>query len=234
LRHSGFAGFPPDALRFLRDLAANNKREWFQPRKYEYEAVVRAPMLELVGAVNHALARFAPDYITEPDKAIYRIYRDTRFSPDKTPYKTHIAAVFKRRGLDKHSGAGLYFSVSPAEIEVAGGLYMPGPEQLLAVRRYITAHHEQFKSLISHRGLRRQMGELKGESLSRSPKGFDPEHPAAAFVRMKQWLFWTMLDPALAATDRLYEEIVKRFQLMTPFIEFLNRSFAQRYSVARQ
>src|SRR5207244_3382352 len=104
-----FPGFPSEALTFLRGLARNNRRDWFQPRKEIFETKVKAPMIELVEAVNAELLKFAPDYINDPKKAIYRIYRDTRFSPDKTPYKTHIAAVFPRRGLDRQAGAGFYF-----------------------------------------------------------------------------------------------------------------------------
>src|SRR5947209_7177135 len=108
----GFTGFPPEAITFFRALKKNNKREWFQPRKEIFEEQVKAPMLELVTVLMQRLADFAPDYVADPKKAIYRIYRDTRFSKDKTPYKTHIAAVFTPRSLEKHSGAGFYFSVS--------------------------------------------------------------------------------------------------------------------------
>src|SRR5258708_37436010 len=89
-----FPGFSPDALTFLRALKRNNRRDWFQPRKEQYEAMIKAPMLELAGCLNAEFARFAPDSITPPEKVVYRIYRDTRFSPDKTLYKTHIAAMF--------------------------------------------------------------------------------------------------------------------------------------------
>jgi len=112
-----FPGLPAEGVKFLSALARNNRREWFQPRKHIYEERVKAPMAELVTALNSEMMRFAPDYVNEPAKAIYRIYRDTRFSKDKTPYKTHIAAIFPRRGLEKHGGGGLYFSVSAKEIE---------------------------------------------------------------------------------------------------------------------
>lgn len=232
MRHSGFPGFPPEGIVFLKDLARNNRREWFQPRKELFDARVRGPMLEVVEQVNSALAGFAPEYVTEPEKAVYRLYRDTRFSSDKTPYKTHVAAVFNRRGLAKHCGAGFYFSISPKEIEVAGGVYMPGSEQLFAIRKHITANYEEFRAHVLHRGLRRMMEDLKGESLSRSPKGFDPAHPAAGYVKMKQWLFWTTLDPELACTDRLLTQVVKRFKAMAPFVEFLNRPLAKRRAIA--
>src|SRR6266852_5286311 len=93
---SRFPGFTPDALTFLRALKRNNRRDWFQPRKEKYESLIKALMLELVNALNGEFASFAPDYVTPPEKAVYRIYRDTRFSPNKTPYKTYIAAIFPR------------------------------------------------------------------------------------------------------------------------------------------
>ncbi len=142
---SGFTGFPAEALTFLRGLKKNNNREWFQAHKPVFEEKVKAPMLELIGELNLALAGFAPDYVTDPAKAYYRIYRDTRFSPDKTPYKTHISALFRPRGLDKHSCGSLYFQISAGETGVAGGIYMPGPEELLAVRTHLAQHHERLR-----------------------------------------------------------------------------------------
>src|SRR5512140_2573771 len=99
---SGFPGFSSEAVQFFRGLARNNNREWFQPRKAVFDEQVKRPMGELVNALNAAMAGFAPDYVTEPEKAIFRIYRDTRFSKDKTPYKNHIAASFARRGMPKN------------------------------------------------------------------------------------------------------------------------------------
>src|SRR5690349_17647664 len=105
-----FSGFPPEGIAFLRALKKNNNLDCFQPRKELFESKVKGPMIELVTAVMEALADFAPAYVDDPKKAIFRIYRDTRFSKDKTPYKTHIAAVFTRRG-DKESGSGYYFHI---------------------------------------------------------------------------------------------------------------------------
>src|SRR3981081_201782 len=103
--NSGFGGFPPEAMPFFRGLKKNNTREWFQPRKEIYEEKVKGPMLELVTALMRRVASSAPAHSADPKKAIYRIYRDTRFSKNKTPYKAHIAAVFPRRSLEKHGGA---------------------------------------------------------------------------------------------------------------------------------
>jgi uncharacterized protein (TIGR02453 family) len=174
----GFPGFPADAMTFFRALAKNNRREWFQPRKQIYEERVKAPMLELVAALNAEMTKFAPAYVREPERAVYRIYRDTRFSHDKTPYKTYIAAVFTRRGFEKHAGAGYYFSVSPEEIEVAGGVYMPGAEELRAIRLHLLENHAAFGRILRARRLRALLGELQGERLSRVPKGF-PAFPRA-------------------------------------------------------
>src|SRR5437868_10275689 len=108
---SGFDGFPPEGMVFLRALKRNNDREWFQPRKHIYEEKVKAPMVELITALMREMRQFAPDYVDDPKKAIFRIYRDTRFSKDKAPYKTHVAAVMHRRGMSKHGGAGFYVSI---------------------------------------------------------------------------------------------------------------------------
>jgi uncharacterized protein (TIGR02453 family) len=181
-----FDGFPEEGIRFFRSLKRNNRREWFQPRKEIYEERVKAPMMELVAAVNTAMMRFAPAYIREPRAAVFRIYRDTRFSADKTPYKTHIAAVFPRQGMGKLAGAGLYFSVSHEEIEVAGGVYMPPPDMLRLIRHHLTENHEEFRALVRARTLRTLLGELQGDRLMRVPKGFSADHPAADLVRCKQ------------------------------------------------
>ena len=224
---SGFGGFPPEAMTFLRGLKKNNKREWFQPRKQIYDEKVKGPMLELVGALMSRLADFAPDHVGDPAKAIYRIYRDTRFSKNKAPYKTHIAAVFPRRDLEKHGGAGYYFSVSPEEIEVGGGVYMPAPENLRAIRAYLAEHHAEFHRITTSPGVRRLVGEVYGDRLSRVPKGFAPDHPASDLLRMKQFLLFKTLDAKLAVTPKLYRDLLIRFEVMTPFIEFLNRPFVR-------
>ncbi len=217
-----FGGFPEEAMVFFRGLARNNRREWFQARKNIFEEKVKAPMIELVEAINADLAGFAPHYVTDPKKAIYRIYRDTRFSADKTPYKTHIAASFPHRGLVKHACAGLYFSVSAKEIEVAGGVYMPGPDELLAIRRYLSDHHHQLRRIAGDRKLRSLMGELYGDALSRVPKGFPADHPAAGLLKMKQWLYYVILDAGSATSPKLAGEIRKRLRALIPFVEFLN------------
>jgi len=213
---------------FFRSLKRNNRREWFQPRKHVFEQHVKEPMIALVTALNSDFAKFAPDYVSDPKKAIFRIYRDTRFSADKTPYKTHIAASFARRGGERLAAGGFYFSVSHDHIEVAGGIYHPAPDTLLVVRAYIAEHHQELRRIVADRKVRRLLGELQGDQLTRAPKGFDPTHPAIELIKMKDWILDTTLDPALGTTPRLYKEIAERFRIMAPLIEFLNRPLLAR------
>jgi uncharacterized protein (TIGR02453 family) len=228
-----FPGFPPEGLRFFRNLARHNNREWFQANKHVFEEKVKSPMIELVEAVNEELLAFAPEHVTDPREAIYRIYRDTRFSPDKTPYKTHIAANFPRRGFEKHKAAGYYFGISATEVEIAGGVYMPGPEELLAIRSFLAENYEEFRQVISAKSLRALMGKLTGEQLQRPPKGFAGGHPAEDLLRRKQWYFYVTLPPELATTPRLLPELVRRFRALGPFIELLNRPLLERRRSAR-
>jgi uncharacterized protein (TIGR02453 family) len=218
----GFPGFPPDAVKFYVGLSRHNTREWFQPRKAVYDEKVKAPMVELVTALNGAMMDFAPDYVTDALKAIYRVYRDTRFSPDKTPYKTQIAASFARRGTQKHGAAGYYFAISHKGVDVGGGIYMPAPETLLAVRTHLARRHAEFRKLAASSAIQRLFGAMQGEQLSRVPKGFRADHPAADLLRFKQFLWFTTLDAAIVTTPKLFTELEKRFRALTPFLEFLN------------
>jgi uncharacterized protein (TIGR02453 family) len=219
---SPFPGFSSEALQFLRDLKLNNRREWFLPRKEVYEEKVRAPMLALVAALGDEIAEFAPEMVTEPKKAVYRIYRDVRFSSDKSPYKTHVAAVFSPRGLEKHSGAGLYFHISIDEVLVGGGIYAPGPAELLAVRGHIAQHAQGLQKILREPRFRRLFKEMTGEKLKRVPKGFAADHPAADLLVYKQFLAGTLLPPDIVTTPKLFRELVKHFQAITPFLRYLN------------
>ena len=217
-----FAGFPKEALTFFRDLKKHNNKEWFEPRKELFDAKVKAPMIDIVEALNAELSKIAPDHVADPKKAIYRIYRDTRFSKDKTPYKTHIAANFSHRRLDKHAGAGFYFAVSHESVDFGGGVYMPGPEQILALRNLFAGRHAEFERIAGAKSFRALVGDVKGEQLVRAPKGFPAEHPAEALLRRKQWYWYVELEPELALTPKLLPEIRKRMAAMLPAIEFLN------------
>lgn len=219
---SAFPGFPEEGMQFLADLKENNDREWFQPRKAIFEASVKEPMLELIRAVHGAMVKFAPDYVGDPAKCIYRIYRDVRFSKNKAPYKPHVAALFWRKGFGKDDGAAFFFLVAPEGIEIAGGLYAPMPDTLLAVRQYVAENAAAFRKTYSGAKVKKLLGELQGEAAARMPKGFDPEHPAAELIKKKQFVLATKLDGSLATTPRLFTEVIARLEAMAPFVEFLN------------
>lgn len=220
---SDFNGFSEDAVKFFRGLRKNNTREWFQPRKEIYETKVRAVMEQLVSDLNHEFGKFAPFYISEPKKAVYRIYRDTRFSKNKTPYKTHVAASFARQGMEKLAAAGYYVSVSDTEVEIGGGLYMSEPDALRSVRTHIADSHDRFAKIVNNKKLVAAMGPLQGEALTRVPKGFDPNHEAAEWIKMKQWLFFKTLDGSeWMRQPGLLKEVATSFKLIAPLIEFIN------------
>ena len=219
---SVFPGFSREAMQFFRGLSRNNNREWFLPRKPAFEEYVKQPMHDLVGQINAALRTFAPEYVTEPSKAVYRFYRDTRFSKDKTPYKDHIAASFHHRALTGQGAAGFYFHVSHKDVGIGGGVYMTMPGTLLAIRNHLAAEPAAFRKILKAPAVKKLFGEMQGEQLTRVPKGFTPGHPAADLVRYKQFLLWTELPPDVATSKELYPEIIKRFRAMAPFLRFLN------------
>src|SRR5260221_9312313 len=167
---NGFPGFSPDALSFLRALKRNNRRDWFQPRKEKYEALIKTPMLEFVACLNEELARFAPAYVTAPEKAAYRIYRDTRFSPDKTPYKTHIAAIFPRNSAVKREGAVFYLHFTEKERLAFGGVWGPDRDELLAYRTLLQDHYADFNEILVNKQLRIIVGGRQAEQPTRGPK----------------------------------------------------------------
>jgi uncharacterized protein (TIGR02453 family) len=154
--------FSPQAIQFLRGLARNNRRDWFDARKQVYETELKAPLLSLIEEINGEFMEFAPEHIRPPQKCMFRIYRDTRFSSDKTPYKKHISAWWARQGLEKKSGGGFYFHISGKELVIAAGVYMPEREQLLAIRDHLMEHHEEFRRLSKARTLKRLMGDFDG------------------------------------------------------------------------
>jgi len=220
---SQFPGFSPAAIAFLRNLKKNNEREWFNARKEIFEAQVRLPTIELVTALHREMLRFAPDYVGDPAKCVYRIYRDTRFSKNKTPYKTYTAALMWRNGTGKDDCASYYFGVSPEGIDVGGGVYSPQPDALRAVRQHIADDPDGFRATFATKKIKKLFGDLSGETLTRVPKGFDPEHPEAELLKRKQYILWAKLEPAFATTPKLFTELATRIEAMTPFVEYLNR-----------
>jgi uncharacterized protein (TIGR02453 family) len=224
---SPFPGFSRQMPTFFRGLAKNNRRDWFAPRKELFETHIRVPMIELVTLLNDRLRTIAPDHVAdEPAKTIYRIYRDTRFSPDKTPYKTHLGATFAHRTLPRHAGAGYYFEISHQYLAIAGGVYMPGPEELHALRSAIATHPRQFLALVNDPKIQKLFGTIQGEHLTRLPKPLQAhaDSPAAAYLKFKQFYWWVELPAALALTPRLPNVLIRHFQALNQAMDWFNHA----------
>lgn len=218
--------FRPEALKFLRNLARHNDRDWFTPRKAEFEALLKGPMLAVVRRITNAMMDYAPDHVRQAEKSVFRIYRDTRFSNDKRPYKTHVAAWWTHTGLDKTSGAGYYFHVSPKEVIVAAGAYMPEKEQLAAIRHWLLDNHAEFRKLLARPALKKAFTEFEGNALTRPPKGFPADHPAMDLVRNRQWGLSATLPPETALDPKLAATITRYFKLAAPLVDALNTPIA--------
>jgi uncharacterized protein (TIGR02453 family) len=220
--------FSPEALKFLRGLKRNNDRNWFNDRKAVYEREIKSPMLALIAEINQAMLAFAPDNVRLPQKAMFRIYRDTRFSPDKRPYKTHQGAWWARTGLEKTSGGGFYFHIGADEVVIAAGVYMPEREQLLAIRRHLSEHHKELRKILAGKKLKSLMKQWEGLPLTRPPKGFSPDDPAMDLIRCRQWGVTAHLPADTATKTTLLKEIVDRFKAAAPMVELLNAPLVPR------
>jgi uncharacterized protein (TIGR02453 family) len=216
--------FTPEAMRFLRGLARNNDREWFEARREVYERAAKAPMLALIEEINHAMEEFAPQHLRPPHKIMMRIYRDIRFSPNKQPYKTHLSAWWSRRGMEKTSGGGYYLQIGPKDVMVSTGVYMPEREQLLALRRWMSAHHPEYRAMVAKLLRARGAGftGIDGEMLTRMPKGFAADDPADELVRAKNWGAHAMLPLEAALEPNFAKELVRRLRLAAPLVDMLN------------
>jgi len=212
----------PEGLAFLRALARNNDREWFTPRKAVFEAVLKEPMLAIVRKVTDAMTDFAPSHVRPAEKSLFRIYRDTRFSANKLPYKTHVAAWWSHQGLEKTSGAGYYFHVSAKEIVIAAGAYMPEKDQLAAIRHWLLDNHKAFRKLLQKPAVRKTFTVFEGNALTRPPKGFPCEHPALDLIQCRQWGLSATLPAALALEPGFAATLIRHFRLAAPLVDALN------------
>ena len=214
--------FTAESLRFRRALKRNNRREWFNLHRDDYDAHIRLPMIAIVNRLAEDFREFGPEFVADPKKSMYRIYRDIRFSENKAPYKTHVAANFPRRGLPKHEGAGLYFHVSPDEVWVGGGLYAPATPQLHAIREHIAGNSRRLRTLVESPAFRNEVGPLDGEQLQRVPRGFPRDHPAAAYLKYRQFLAGREFEPAFATRSTFYSGLLGVFRRVVPLLRFLN------------
>jgi len=216
--------FTGKTLAFLRALKRNNDREWFRGHKAEYEQHVRGPMVALLGRLARDFPAFAPDLVSDPRVCLFRIYRDTRFSSDKRPLKTNVAAHFPSRKFQKGEGAGLYVEVAPQWVWIGGGIYMPSSSELNAIRAGIAKDHRKFHRVVSAPAFRQAVGELGGEQLTRVPRGYPKDHPAADYLRHKQFIGGREYPAAFAVSPRFYPELLSVFRGIAPLVGFLNNA----------
>jgi uncharacterized protein (TIGR02453 family) len=213
--------FTAKTLSFLRSLKRNNNRAWFHENKVQYETHVRGPMLSIVDRLAADFPKFAPEFQADPKVSIFRQWRDTRFSEDKTPLKTNVAAVFPYRTLGRMNGAGLYFEVAPQWVWIGGGLYAPETSQLQALREHIAVHHRQLDRIVNSAGMKR-LGGLRGDRMTRVPRGFAKDHPAAHYLQYKQFLGFREEPASFAARSDFYRQLLATFRQLAPLVRFLN------------
>lgn len=222
--------FTPASLRFLRALARNNRRDWFEAHRSEYESAVQAPLRAFVEEMDVRLARLAPEIVGDPKRSVFRIYRDIRFSADKTPYKTHAACWFYHRdgthrvGQESHGGgAGFYFHLEPGGSLDAGGIWMPPREALAKIRDAMAEKPAAFERIVTGAKLVRRFGAMDTDAvLRRVPHGYAPDHPAARWLRYKSFTVGRSLGDAQLTSARLPALVADDFAAMVPLVRWLN------------
>lgn len=214
--------FTPDTLTFLRALKRNNDRDWFRANKDRYEMHVKGPMLAVIERLARDLPAFAPEIVASPKTSLYRPYRDTRFSDDKTPLKIQVSASFRWRGLAKGEGAGLYLEVHPGWVWMGGGFWAPPQPALVRIREQIAESWPEIDRIVRARTFRRVLGDLEGERLTRVPRGYAADHPAAAYLKFKQFLAGREFPPEFATTAKFYPALIETYKAIMPLVRRLN------------
>ncbi len=233
--------FTARSLTFLRGLARNNRRDWFEAHRADYEQEILRPMRDLVEEMDVRLARLAPEIVGDPKRSIFRIYRDVRFSKDKSPYKVHAACWFFHRdashrvGQESHGGgAGYYFHVQPGGCLDAGGIWMPPPEALGKIRDAVAERPAPFEKVLLGEKLRRRFGGLDEDAvLTRVPRGYAPDHRAARWLRFKSFTLGRALTDAQVTGPRLPDLLAEDFALMLPLVRWINGALGLKSAARR-
>jgi uncharacterized protein (TIGR02453 family) len=220
------AWFTPDAIAFFGELEQNNSKEWLEPNKKRHEASVKQPMLEFAAEMIERMRAIDPEISMLPRNAVFRLHRDTRFSPNKTPYKTNAGMVITRGTKHNPGVPGLYFHFDASRMAVASGLYFLEPAQLKLVRAHIAANLEEFDELLKDPKWLEAFGEMAGSK----NKVLSPELKEAAqrqpLLYNKQFFYWSE-HPALEITrEDLPDFVINRIQAAQPMNGFLTRPLA--------
>ncbi|MEL7450169.1 MAG: DUF2461 domain-containing protein [Pseudomonadota bacterium] len=223
--------FSPRLIKFLRALERNNEREWFADNKARYEAEVREPALDFIEAMAEPLQKVSTHFVAMPKKtggSLMRPYRDTRFSKDKTPYKTNVGIQFRHElARDVHS-PGYYFHIAPREVFIGVGMWRPEPKALAAIRERIVSHPDEWKKVGRSRNFAKHF-ELAGESLVRQPRGFDAENPLISDIKRKDFIGVKTLEADDLYTDSLIKDTTAVFKAASPLMQFLCKAVGISY-----
>ena len=210
-------------LTFLKQLKRHNNRAWFAKNKPKYEAA-RENFEDFVGELILAIGSFDPSVRGLMAKdALFRIYRDMRFSKDKSPYKTHFGVAVVAGGR-KSGRAGYYFHLAPSKSSLAGGLHGVPSKQLTSLRRAIDRDGKMLKRIITSRQFRSTFGEMQGDQLKSAPRGYATDHPYINLLRYKDFLAIHPLADSKVLSGNLVKNCVRVFKAMRPFNDFLNRA----------
>lgn len=230
-KSSNKSPFSPRLFRFLRELKANNDREWFAENKSRYEQDVFAPAAEFVSQIKSKLSAHSRYLVAEPKRvggSIMRIYRDTRFAKDKTPYKTNVGIHFRHAlGGDVHA-PGLYVHLEPGSCFVGAGIWMPPADSLLAVRSAIAGNPKSWLKASQSSAFLSKF-KLSEEALKTAPRGFDPNHPLIRELRRKNFAGISPLKDSDMMDDDIVDRITSLFAVAKPLMKFLCDALHQPY-----
>ena len=223
---SKFQGYPPDALKFLRALKKNNDRDWFKANKSRYESAIVAPSLQFIADMGQELPRISALFQAVPRKSggsMMRIYRDTRFSKDKTPYKTNIGIHFRHQvGKDVHS-PGFYVHVEPKGVFIAAGIWRPEPKVAHQLREAIAEEPALWKRATRSKTFVSTF-EMHGDSLKRPPRGFGPEHPLIEDLKRKDFIGVHEFAESSIESASFLTETIEAFRKAKLLVRFLCNS----------
>lgn len=215
-----FEGFDPAALAFLRGLAANNAKPWFEANRAQYERSVKQPVAALIDAVTTELSRRGLPLEGDPKRSAFRIHRDTRFSHDKSPYKTSVGVVWYRQGSGKDGAGVLYFHLAPEGCFVAAAFYRPEPDALDAIRERIRVHPERWRA-VQHE-LEASGLALEGQAVARMPRGYEDlrDTVVAPAIRMKSYLVRRTMAEADVSGPNLVNTVAGMAEAGLPLLRF--------------
>jgi len=214
------AFFQPELFAFLRQLKRHNNRDWFARNKARYEKVILEPALMFISSFGPHLHKLAPHFVADPRPtrgSLFRIYRDTRFSHDKSPFKTHVGIHFSHAtGKDAHAPV-FYLHLQPDNCFAAAGIWHPDNSVLTRIRMAIAAQPQQWAKA------RRKL-ELEGESLMRPPRGFDPNHRFIEDIKRKDYVASVELTEQQVCGPRFMHDFAAACRAMLPLVEFTTRA----------